>query len=339
MIQYKMLVLTDHSTHSKENSLYALLQALQSDPRCGTLDVASRGIKRNIFFFQKFNKGSLFATRVTADFQYDRHGQHFIRNLQPVELSDYDVIFLRLPHPVSHGFWSFLTYNFPEQHIINRPSGIIKAGDKQFLLRFPELCPPMKLCHSVADIIEFKAKFPVVLKPLRSYGGKGLVRIDDQKAWVGHHLVPFSEFIRSIQYGPVEYLGMRYLKNVHLGDKRIVVVNGEVLGATLRLPAKGSWLCNSSQGGSSVDARVEPEEEQMVKVVDPELKKIGIVMYGLDTLVDDQGQRVLSEINASSIGGLIQMQELTQKPIVARTAQLLWDYIGQNKYINETIAL
>jgi glutathione synthase len=69
------------------------------------------------------------------------------------------------------------------------------------------------------------------------------------------------------------------------------------------------------------------EEEQMVKVINPILSKLGIVMYGVDTLTDDNGKRVLSEINTTSIGGLRQIQELYNQPILKRISDRLWNYL------------
>ena len=109
---------------------------------------------------------------------------------------------------------------------------------------------------------------------------------------------------------------MKYLKNVKQGDKRIVVVNGEILGASLRLPAENSWLCNVAMGGSSNVAQVEKEEEEIIQLINPTLSDKGIVMYGVDTLVSDDGKRVLSEINTTSIGGLPQIAAMNNLPLV-----------------------
>ena len=116
------------------------------------------------------------------------------------------------------------------------------------------------------------------------------------------------------------------------------MINGKILGASLRLPAKGSWLCNVAMGGSSQAAQVEPEEVAIVRTIDPVLSKMGIVMYGVDTLVGDDGKRVLSEINTTSIGGVPQLAEQQGKPLVKETAHLLWNYIHQKIEIGYAVS-
>jgi len=328
MKQFKMLILTDHSGHSVENSLYGLARALNRHPFCAQLDVVSRGLQLNNPFFKNFTSKKVYASRVNEHFQFTASGVAFRYGLRSVQLRQYDVIFLRLPYPITNDFWRNLTGLYPERQILNRPNGIVEVGSKAFLLNFPSLCPPMQLCHRRADIVRFKNNFPIVLKPLRNYGGKGIVKIVEDRVYLGkEENIPFTDFMQRITEEDFPYLGMKFLKNVEQGDKRIVVVDGNIIGCTLRLPANNSWLCNASQGGSSVAAQITPEEEEMVKALQPVLKEKGIVMYGLDTLVADNGQRMLSEINALSIGGLIQMERMYQQPITQNIANLLWQSI------------
>ena len=107
---------------------------------------------------------------------------------------------------------------------------------------------------------------------------------------------------------------MRYLKNVSQGDRRILIVGGEILGASLRLPRQGSWLCNVSQGGKLVANTPIDEEHKIIEMISPNLLDKGILLFGADTLVNDEGERVLSEINTISIGGFPQAETLTRKP-------------------------
>jgi len=88
-------------------------------------------------------------------------------------------------------------------------------------------------------------------------------------------------------------------------------------------------------GGSSNLAEVEAEERRIVEAINPILSKMGIVMYGLDTLVGDDGKRVLSEINTTSIGGLPQIAALKKLPLVEEAIDLIWSYFLKNK-INES---
>ena len=322
--------------HSAENSLYALVNALRKHPRSTQIDIASRGNEINHFFFKKMISKGLFVSKVEEGFKFYPNGQALTNNLRRESLSYYDVVLLRLPPPLPVEFLGFLTQEFTNQLIINHPLGIHKTGSKEFLMNFPELCPLMQVCRSIEEIKLFKHQFPIVLKPFREYGGKGIIRIDGDKVWQGNQLSNFSDFANSLKGQPLNYLGVKFLKNVGQGDKRIIVVNGEIMGASLRLPAKDSWLCNVAMGGSSHPAKVEQEEIEIIKTIDPILSKVGIVMYGVDTLVDDNGKRVLSEINTTSIGGLPQLAKQQRKPLVEKAVHLIWRHINQkldNQYV------
>lgn len=327
-MKYKMLVLTDHSNHSKENSLYPLVQAMHRHPFCEQVDVATRGAERNDAFFKKLATDRLLVTKIGEDFQFTPTGTAFKKTLRKVSIKEYQVIWLRMPPPLSETFLSYLTTAFPEQLFINNPSGIFQTGSKEFLVNFPNLCPPMRICRSLEDIIQFKKNFPIVLKPFRAYGGKGIVRIDGENVWEGKTKKTFTDFRQQLIGKPIAYLGVQFLKNVGLGDKRIIVVNGKIMGSSLRLPAKGSWLCNVAMGGSSHLSSVAPEEVNIIERIDPILSDMGIVMYGVDTLVGNDGKRVLSEINTTSIGGLPQIATLLGKPLVEEATNSIWNYIN-----------
>jgi len=242
-------------------------------------------------------------------------------------LDTYDVVWLRLPPPLPKPFLIFLKHKFPNVIFINDPDGIYETGSKEFLMNFTDVCPPMRLCYSVEDILEFAVRFPIVLKPFREYGGKGIVKIKGDRVWEGKKEYLLSTFLQKIEKSDIEYLAVKFLKNVGQGDKRIVVVDEKIIGASLRLPAKDSWLCNVAMGGRSIAGSVNEEEVKIIERINPLLSKLGIVMYGVDTLVDDDGKRVLSEINTSSIGGIPQMQKQQDLPLVKETTDEIWNYI------------
>lgn len=331
MKKYNVLILTDHTNHSKENSVYALALALRNHAMTNQVDIASRGFSENTDFFNKLQPGNILATTITENFRFSENGRLLRQGLKDVRLSEYDLVWLRLPPPLHSSFLSFMDTEFPEQFVINAPSAIYETGSKAFLMQFQSVCAPMKICRSLEDIIEFKKQFPIVLKPFRGYGGKGIVRIDGDIVWIGDKQITFKEFAATFKEKKEDYLGVKFLKNVSKGDKRIIVVKDKIMGASLRLPAKDSWLCNVALGGSSHLSEIEEEEYKIVEAVNPTLSKMGIVMYGLDTLVDDNGKRVLSEINTTSIGGLPQMAQQKKLPLVEEAIDLIWEYFLKNR--------
>ena len=332
MRKYNMLVLTDHSVHKGDNSIYALLRELRADPSCAGLDVASKGVALNKPFFEGRQTDRLFAVSVDPSFAFTPGGEAFSRQLREVTPGQYDVLFLRIPPPVEPTFWEFLSGIYPPERTINRPNGIYLTGAKSFLLRFPEVCPPMRLCRTADDIRAFAQQFPIVLKPMRSYGGRGIVRIEGEKAWLELQEINYQEFLRNLEAHPFDYLGMQFLRNVYLGDKRIIVVNGRIIGAALRFPPPGSWLCNAAQGGRAEASEPDEAELAIAERINPVLHSFGIIKYGFDTLVNDEGKRVLSEINTMSIGGLAPLEELSGKPVVRQAAQTIWQYVKEEMY-------
>ena len=321
----KVLILTDHSNHSKENSLYDLSVKMLENCNVETVDIVSRTNKENEAFFSG-NAGSLWATRIDHTFAYQNESHPLSDPSLSINLKGYDLVWLRLPPPLGKDFLDRIAFVFKDAVIINNPKSIHLTGSKKFLMNFSSFCPPMRICKSIDNIDEFRKEFPIVLKPFHAYGGQGILKIENELVSSGTTSYSFNEFVSNYQKNPIEYLGVKYLKNVRQGDKRIIVVNGQILGASLRLPAENNWLCNVAMGGSSNMTEVDRQEEQIVKHVNPILIDHGIVMYGIDTLVNDEGKRVLSEINTTSIGGLPQIAAMRNEPLIEKAIDLIWDY-------------
>jgi len=329
--QYNVLILTDHTRHSSENSLYDLANKMLRHPKTRKVDIASRANSENTDFFSCQPDAQLLATTVLGELVHQTTDHPLTKGLGSIDFASYDLVWLRLPPPFSKVFLEYLTTVFSKQCIINHPDGIYETGSKEFLVNFESVCPPIKVCRSVADILEFNKQFPIVLKPFREYAGRGIVRIDGTKVWKGKEETTLEKFITALEETEVAYLAVKFLKNVAQGDKRIVVVNGQILGASLRLPAEDSWICNVAMGGSSNPTDITPEEEEIIATINPTLLKMGIVMYGVDTLVNDDGKRVLSEINTTSIGGLPQIAKHKNKPLVEKAIDLIWNYFESTK--------
>lgn len=323
----KILALTDHKAHHSSNSIYVLLKAINRHPQCGGIEVASRGNAANRAFFYENTLTPLQAVTVTENFHWQTEGHQFIENTKTVQLADYDVLLMRVPRPIPDGFFAFLEANFPKNFIINRPSGIDETSNKAFLLNFPEVCPPMKLCKSIDDIEEFRQQFAIVLKPLENYGGRGIIKIEGDTASEGKEEIPYEQFVEKLKGQDFVYLGMKFLKNVSEGDKRLIVAGGKLVGASLRKPAPGSWLANISQGGTPHRTKPDDEERRIAEVINPTLWEKGIVLYGFDTLVNDDGKRILSEINTLSIGGIMNAGLQSPRPVADMAADAIWRYV------------
>ena len=329
MRSINVLVLTDHLSHSKENSFYSLVNALFNHSGFGSIHIASRGEIKNRDFFEAVEESSLFGNKVSSEIHWSQNSSCFF---DPQQIGDraFDLILMRLPHPISVDWLKWIENKFPRAVFVNKPTGIIETGNKRFLLGFQELCPPMKLCMDEDSIRFFAASQDIVLKPLRSYGGKGIVRIMGDTVDDGSVTTSLDEFLinNKEEIRKEGFLAMRFLKNVTEGDKRIIVIGEEIVAASLRLPPSDSWLCNVSQGGRSQFTDVTPEEISIVETLSKELLPKGILIYGVDTLVDDEGRRVLSEINTLSIGGFPQAQIQSGRPVLKMTSDKIFNYVN-----------
>ncbi len=328
MKAYRILCLTDHSGHSQENSVYAILSELFVHQRCKEVIVASRGDEANTSFFKHYNFDEIRGTIVSSSFGYDKDGKSYYENSKVYKTADFDIVLMRLPRPMSDDFLLGLKDKFKTKIFINDPFGMISCSSKAFLLNFPELCPPIKLCHSIEDITAFTSQYDTVLKPLRDYGGRGLLKITGQIVHDGTSYHATDRYLSSIEKNIEKdgYIAMKYLENVGQGDKRLIVVGGEIMAASLRLPPDNSWLCNVALGGTSVPAEATEKEKHIVKTINPLLEDNGILIYGVDTLVGDDNTRVLSEINTLSIGGFPQSEKQTGRPIIKETLNKLIEY-------------
>jgi len=328
MRKYKVLVLTDHRGHSKENSIYAILQVMLKHEQCAQIDIASRGLEENKMFFENHQVDTLHVVTLDSDFKYSENGEGYSANLKKAKVEDYNLVFLRLPRPLSDESLIWFEELFSNATIVNSAKGILTTSSKAFLLNFPDVCPGIRLCTSIKDVLEEIEKYPIVLKPLKEYGGRGLLKINKQQIDDGQDIHDTKTYLPTIkeQLENDNYLSMRFLKNVKKGDKRILVVDGEIMASSLRLPAEDSWLCNVAQGGTSVPSEVTPEEINIISNIKSKLKEQGIFMYGVDTLEDDEGKRVLSEINTLSIGGWPQAQAQTGIPIINKLINKLFQH-------------
>lgn len=302
-----------------------------SHPNCKGIDVASRGVPENDHFFYHMNTDLIHVLSVNKDFRINKRAHIFGKKLRLAHPGEYDWVILRMPKPNPVSFFRHIEEIWGDERVINRPSKIAEIGSKAYLLNFPDLCPPMKLCYHLSEILALKKKYSIVLKPLFDSGGRGILRIENNTVWEGNQTLSLEAFLPKLEWEARNgYLAMKYLPKVHIGDKRIIVVDGEITGSALRLPKENSWLCNAYQGGCTVAAEPDTDEIKIIEKLHPVMQEKGIVLYGIDTLVGDNGKRQLSEINASNAGGMLPAEQVSGEPVIKKTSDALWRYLLKN---------
>lgn len=299
-----ILIITDLIAHEETEDFYPIIREIKS--RGDEVYVLDRAVKSNNNFFEDSGFNSLNCYKVdTFSLNLDKYKNRYL-NVKAKQVNNFDLVVLRIDRPVSDKLLLHIKNTFSDVPIINDPLGIIKTSSKKHLFNFEELCPPMKLCTSLGDVMAFSNRFPIVIKPLHGYGGKGIFKVSDGKYYYENNEIEvkiFQDQISALLKEENECLGVKFLKNIKNGDKRIYVVNNKIIGAFNRVPDKSSWLANLSQGANSVITTISNREECIVKIVNNHFDKLGVFIYGIDIIEGDDGEALLSEINTLNVGG------------------------------------
>lgn len=186
-------------------------------------------------------------------------------------------------------------------HVINRPQGILSANEKLYAQHFADLMPETEVTCEIRRLIDFMAKVSgeMVVKPLDGRGGEGVfyVRHDDRNL--------FSILEQSTRFGTRWAMAQRYLDAVRQGDKRILLVNGEPIGALLRVPAATEFRANLHVGGRPARAALDDGDRRIVERLAPWLRRDGLFLVGIDVIGG-----LLTEVNVTSPTGVQEVNAL-----------------------------
>ncbi len=230
-------------------------------------------------------------------------GNHFTFGATEVlDLGTMDVILMRQDPPFDMAYISathMLEHIHPKTLVVNDPAAVRNAPEKLLVTHFPELMPPTLITWDRAAIAEFRAEFrDIIVKPLFGNGGIGVFRLKEDDENFGSILD--SHFSRSTEPLMIQ----RYEPAVRLGDKRIILVDGEPMGAVNRVPASGDARSNMHVGGRPEKSTLTSRERDICAAIGPYLRERGLLFVGIDVIGD-----YLTEINVTSPTGL---QEITR---------------------------
>lgn len=239
-------------------------------------------------------------------FEHER-GRHMVR------LADLDAIFIRKDPPFDRSYL-YATLMLERARtcpvIVNDPRGLRDANEKLYALNFPEWTPRTIVTTDVEQIHAFAREVgDAVIKPLDGAGGMGVLRLspgDKNARAIADMLTGEGRRLAMVQ---------EYLPAVVQGDKRVLLLDGEPLGAILRVPRSDDLRSNIHVGGSVVPAELTPREEEMVRALAPRLRADGLHFVGLDVI----GER-LTEVNVTSPTGI---QELSRFTSVDHSAKVI----------------
>lgn len=196
--------------------------------------------------------------------------------------------------------------------VLNRPDTVIWANEKLYALQFSELMPETRVTRWIPELVDFLAKMggQMIVKPLGGKGGEGVfhLRHDDRNL--------FSILETATGFGTRWAMAQQYLPAVREGDKRILLLEGEVLGALLRVPAAGETRANLHVGGRPARAPLDDQDRRIVERIRPALLRDGLFFVGIDVI----GGR-LTEVNVTSPTGIQEIDALEQTRLELRVIE------------------
>ena len=196
--------------------------------------------------------------------------------------------------------------------VLNRPESLLACNEKLYTLHFPELMAETRVTCSIPELVDFLAKLggEMIVKPLEGKGGEGIfhVRNDDRNL--------FSILEQATAFGTRWTMAQRYLPEVRRGDKRILLLDGEYLGAILRVPAEGELRANLHVGGRAVRTELDADDRRILERIGPRLRADGFFFVGIDVI----GGR-LTEINVTSPTGIQEASALVGERLERRVVE------------------
>ena len=228
-----------------------------------------------------------------------------------------DVVLMRQDPPFDLGYITathLLERIQGETLVVNDPAGVRNAPEKVWVLDFAQYMPPTMVTRSIGAARKFlEQQGEIVIKPLHGNAGKAVFKIGSD----GANLIPLMELFNATYREP--HVLQTFLPEVAEGDKRIVLVEGEVVGAINRRPAQGDIRSNLAAGGTAEATELTDTELEICAALGPELKRRGLLFVGIDVI----GGRWLTEINVTSPTGIVAIDKFNGTD----TPGLIWDAI------------
>jgi glutathione synthase len=246
-------------------------------------------------------------------------GDHFSFG-DPVRLDlgdQADVVLMRQDPPFDLGYITATHLLERIAHrtlVVNDPAQVRNAPEKLFVLDYAHFMPPTLITRSVEEARIFLAEHgSIVVKPLHGNGGKAIFKIDAD----GQNLSSLIEVFNTAYREP--HMVQAFLPEIVEGDKRIVLIDGEVAGAINRMPGEGEIRSNLAVGGSAAKTELTDREREICAELGPELKRRGLLFVGIDVI----GGKWLTEINVTSPTGIVAIDRFNGTD----TGAMIWDAI------------
>ena len=230
--------------------------------------------------------------------------------------ADVDVVLMRQDPPFDMGYITaahLLERLAGRTLVVNDPANVRSAPEKLWVLDFARFMPPTLITRDMEELKTFHARHrEIVLKPLHGNAGAAVFRIGRD----GGNLRALAELFSDTWKEP--FIAQAFLPAVSEGDKRIILVDGEPIGAINRVPGEGEIRSNLAAGGTAHRTELSAREREICAALGPELRARGLLFVGIDVIGG-----MLTEINVTSPTGLVALDRFEG----INSAGLIWDAI------------
>jgi len=244
-------------------------------------------------------------------------GDHFtLGEEQVLDLREADVVWLRQDPPFDMGYITtthILDMITPGTLVVNDPFWVRNYPEKLLVLNFPELTPPTMVARDLGALRAFREQHgDMILKPLYGNGGAGVFKLTSDDG----NLASLWEMFASISREPL--IAQKFLPSVSKGDKRVILVDGEPVGAINRVPQKGETRSNMHVGGRAEKIALTARDREICAAIGPLLREKGQIFVGIDVIGD-----WLTEINVTSPTGIQELERFDGINVAAK----IWEAI------------
>jgi len=251
----------------------------------------------------------------------DTQGNHFtLGEARQTDLSEMDVVLLRQDPPFDMNYITtthILDLIHPRTLVVNDPAWVRNSPEKIFVTEFADLMPETLITRDAEAVKAFRKEHgDIIVKPLYGNGGAGIFHLQEADRNLSALLEMFMQAFRE------PFIVQRYLKEVRGGDKRIILIEGEPVGAINRVPAEHDSRSNMHVGGRAEATELTEREREICARIGPALRERGFVLVGIDVIGD-----YLTEINVTSPTGVREVQKFGGADIAA----LFWDAVEKRR--------
>lgn len=251
----------------------------------------------------------------------DVKGDHFtLGTAERTDLSQMDVVLLRQDPPFDMNYITtthILERIHPKTLVVNDPAWVRNSPEKIFVMEFSDFMPETLITKDVDAIADFRREFgDIIVKPLYGNGGAGVFHLRDGD----RNLTSLMEMFDQLTNEPI--IAQRYLADVRAGDKRIILIDGEPVGAINRVPHESDTRSNMHVGGKALATEVTEREREICAAIGPALRERGFILVGIDVIGG-----LMTEINVTSPTGVREVAKFGGADIAA----LFWNAVEEKR--------